>query len=103
MPNECRHILTSGHKCKAAALRGQAYCYYHTPARRSAASRFTRKEPLKFPSLKDTAGVQSGLNQVLRSLATRRIDPRHAGLYLHGLQLAARLARKSEDKPEGQE
>jgi hypothetical protein len=60
-------------------------------------------EPLKFPSLKDTAGVQSGLNQVLRSLATRRIDPRHAGLYLHGLQLAARLARKSEDKPEGQE
>ena len=28
MYNECRHILTSGHKCKAAALRGQAFCYF---------------------------------------------------------------------------
>ena len=80
-------------------LRGQAYCYYHTPARRYAASRFTRREPLKFPSLKDTAGVQSALSQVLGSLATRRIDPRHAGLYLHGLQLAVRLAVESDDKP----
>jgi hypothetical protein len=34
----------------------------------------------------------SALSQVLRSLATRRIEPRHAGLYLHGFQLAARLA-----------
>ncbi len=28
MFNECPHILTSGHKCKAAALRGKAFCYY---------------------------------------------------------------------------
>ena len=103
MFNECRHVLTSGRKCKAAALRGQVYCYYHTPARRYAASRFTRRESLKFPSLKDTAGVQSALNQVLRSLATRRIDVRQAGLYLHGLQLAAQLAVKSHHKPEGQD
>jgi len=99
MLNECRHILTTGRKCKAAALRGQAYCYYHTPTRRYAASRLTRREPLKFPSLKDTAGVQSALSQVLRSLATRRINPRQAGIYLHGLQLAARFAAKSDGKP----
>ncbi len=43
--------------------------------------------------------VQSALNHVLRSLATRRIDARQAGLYLHGLQLAAQLAVKSHDKP----
>jgi hypothetical protein len=41
---ECRHILTSGHKCKAAALRGQQFCYSYMPARRYAASRFTQRE-----------------------------------------------------------
>jgi hypothetical protein len=50
---------------------------------------------LKFPSLKDTAGVQSDLG----SLATRRINLRHAGLYLQGLQRAAQLAVKFDDKP----
>jgi len=99
MVNECRHILTTGHKCKAAALRGQAYCYYHTPARRYAAGRLTRRGSLKFPSLKDTAGVQSALSLVLGSLGTGRIGPRQAGVYLHGLQLAARFAVKSDGKP----
>jgi hypothetical protein len=41
---ECRHILTSGHKCKSPALRDQQFCYSYMPARRYAASRFTQRE-----------------------------------------------------------
>ena len=26
---ECRHIMTSGKKCRGAALTGRAYCYFH--------------------------------------------------------------------------
>ena len=99
MFNECRHILTSGHKCKAAALRGQAFCYYHTAARRYANITTTSAEPLLLPSTEDTAGVQIAINQVLRALSSHRIDRRHAGVYFYGLQIAARLARKSDEKP----
>ncbi len=99
MFNECRHILTSGHKCKAAALRGQAFCYFHTAARRYANQRTTSVDPLPLPSTEDTAGVQIAINQVLRGLASHRIDSRRAGVYFYGLQIAARLARKSDEKP----
>jgi hypothetical protein len=101
MFNECRHILTSGHRCKAAALRGQAFCYYHTASRRytNVAASSTSADPLLLPSIEDTAGVQLALNQVLRGLGAHRIDRGHAGVFFYGLQIAARLARKSEDKP----
>ena len=101
MFNECRHILTSGHKCKSPALRGQAFCYFHTAARRCAAitASNTSVDPLPLPSTEDTAGVQIAINQVLRALASRRIDRRHAGVYFYGLQIAARLAHKSDEKP----
>jgi hypothetical protein len=99
MFNECRHILTSGHKCKAAALRGQAFCYFHTAARRYASVRTTSVDPLLLPAIEDTAGVQIAINQVLKGLASNRIDSRQAGVYFYGLQIAARLARKSDEMP----
>jgi len=99
MFNECRHILTSGNKCKAAALRGQAFCYFHTAARRYTSISTTSAEPLLLPPTEDTAGVQIAINQVLRALASHRIDRRKAGVYFYGLQIAARLARKSDNKP----
>lgn len=99
MFNECRHILTSGHKCKSPALRGQAFCYFHTAARRYANTRTSSVDPLLLPSTDDAAGVQLAVNQVLRALASSRIDRRQAGVYFYGLQIAARLARKSDEKP----
>ncbi len=99
MFNECRHILTSGHKCKAAALRGKAFCYYHTADRRYAASSTSAIEPFIIPTIEDAAGVQVAINQVFRGLAYRRIDRRQAGVYFYGLQIAARLAQKSDEKP----
>ena len=99
MFNECRHILTSGYKCKAAALRGMAFCYYHTAARRYANGPNSAFGSLRMPSIEDTAGVQIAINQVLRGLGTHTIDRRQAGVFFYGLQIAARLARKTEDKP----
>jgi hypothetical protein len=99
MFNECRHILTSGHKCKAAALRGKAFCYYHTADRRYATTNTAAVDPLLIPTIEDAAGVQVAINQIFRGLASRRIDRRQAGVYFYGLQIAARLASKSEEKP----
>jgi hypothetical protein len=99
MFNECRHILTNGHKCKAAALRGKAFCYYHTADRRYATTSTAAVDPLLIPPIEDTGGVQVAINQVFRALASRRIDRRQAGVYFYGLQIAARLAQKSDEKP----
>jgi hypothetical protein len=98
MFNERRHIFTSGHKCKSPALRGQAYCYYHTATRRYSRTSTTSAEPLLLPSTEDAAGVQLAINQVLRAYASQRIDRHHAGTFFYGLQIAARLARESDEK-----
>ena len=99
MFKECRYILPSGHKCKSPALRGQTYCYFHTGLRRFAeSSRQGAKEPVELPSLEDTSGVQIAIMQVLGSLGASRIDPRHAGLYLYGIQLAAQIALRSANQ-----
>ena len=81
MFNECRHILTSGHKCKAPALRGKAFCYFHTATRRYSRTSTTSAEPLLLPSTEDAAGVQLAINEVLRSYASKRIDRRQAGTF----------------------
>ncbi|MGA9585464.1 MAG: hypothetical protein WBQ95_09065 [Terracidiphilus sp.] len=93
MFNECRHIKPNGIKCKSPALRSTPYCYFHTGLYRSRNPSSTNdKEPIILPSLEDCTGVQIALQQVLGALGSSRIDPRCAGLYLRGLQIAARLA-----------
>jgi hypothetical protein len=99
MFNECRHILTNGYKCKAAALRGKAFCYFHTAARRYADTRTTSADPIYFPSVEDVGGVQIALNQVFRNLGAHRLEPRHAGVYFYGLQIASKLVSKSKNAP----
>jgi hypothetical protein len=96
MFKECRYILPSGLKCKSPALRGQTYCYFHTGLRRFAESRRRgAKEPIELPSLEDPSGVQMAIMQVLSSLGASRLDPRHAGLYLYGIQLATQIALRA--------
>jgi len=90
---KCRHMLPTGTRCQSPALTNQPYCYFHRRLRLHTddGTRAT-KEPLKLPSIEDTRGIQIALAQVLSALGSSRIDPRQAGLYLYGLQIAAKLA-----------
>lgn len=100
MFNECRHILPSGYKCRAAALRGQAYCYFHTAFRRRGESPGPPdKEPVPLPSIEDTRGIQIAVTQLIEGLSSRRLDPASARLYLSALRLAERVAVRPEEKP----
>ena len=57
MYSECRHIMPSGKKCHAAALRGTAYCYFHTRVHHYAKAKPEPKNaPLKLPVLEDRIG-----------------------------------------------
>ena len=103
MYNECRHILLSGHKCRAAALKGKAFCYHHLFSRRLARTAPASSEPLVLPSIEEPSGVAAALNQVLRQHASNRMDRQKAQTLLYGLQIAASIVRKSDfQQPPGQ-
>lgn len=90
MRKECRHIMPNGAKCQAAALRGKPYCYFHTRLHRLAAEPPSAPDaPLKFPILEDRSAIQLALAHVFDALGSSRIDPRRAGLFLYGLQIAS--------------
>jgi hypothetical protein len=98
---ECRHILPSGYKCKAAALKGKAFCFYHVSSRRRPKPALARKGKLLLPSVEDAASVTIAVNQVLREFGEGLIDRQKAGTLFHGLQIAASLVPKTsgEQRP----
>jgi hypothetical protein len=96
---ECRHILPTGYKCKSPALRGQFFCYFHNLSRRLQHSSKKHVKQSSFPSVEDSGGVKMALNKIFRDLDAGRIDPRRAGLFFYGLQIASKLALRPGENP----
>ena len=106
----CRHILTTGHRCRAKSLRHQDFCFYHTttrpkPTQPAPANPAQTTFDLPFPE--DRAAIQISIGEVLRRIARNELDPRRAGLLLYGLQIAslnlpphARPATSEEVEPD---
>ena len=100
---DCRHILLSGHKCRAAALKGKAFCYHHMASRRLARTTLTSADPLMLPSVEDTAGLTSAINQVFRQYGNCQMDQQKASTLFYGLQVATSILRASQrQQPPGQ-
>jgi hypothetical protein len=105
-PNRCQHIKVNGTQCGCPALRRNKLCYFHKRhheerillnldrvkddrAGRHAAS-------LELPVLEDANSVQVSLMQIMRLVASGRIELKAAGLLLYALQTAsANLSRTS--------
>ena len=89
---ECRHILPTGRKCHAPALRGKAYCYYHT---RLHFRRRGSREPrmLKTFALDDPRSLQTAVAEALASLRSPLTNPKRAAVILYGLNLANNLSK----------
>ncbi len=95
MYQECRHIMPNGATCHSPAMRGMAYCFFHTPARRHMQSQGrARKGPLKFPALTDRNAVQVAIHQVINAIGSSAISPRSAGQILFGLQIVSDSLRR---------
>jgi len=93
---ECRHIMPSGAKCHALALRGMPYCYFHARGHRPAQGQGRiPKQPLKLPVLKDSSAIQVALGQVLSAIASSKINARSAGQLLYGIQIASDNVRRA--------
>jgi len=90
----CNHIKENGTRCRAAALRGRNYCYFHARirARRLALAQTQargKRWRLKLPPLEDMHAVQSSLMQVLDAIAAGAVEERQGTLLLYGLQQAS--------------
>jgi hypothetical protein len=94
--------MPSGKKCRAAALRGTPYCYFHTRVHHFAKAKPEPKNaPLKLPVLEDRSAIQLALAQILDALASARIDSKQAGLLLYGLQIASTNISGDASVPSG--
>lgn len=94
----CRHIMPNGKRCHSPLLRGTHYCYFHTRLHRLASDKIPAvEETIKIPILEDRSAIQIALAQVLNGLASSRLDPRRAGLFLYGLQIASQNVEREED------
>ena len=94
----CRHIMPNGARCHSPLLRGTSYCYFHTRLHRLAAEKSpTAEVPITIPVLEDRSAIQVALAQVLNGLVSSRLDPRRAGLFLYGLQIASQNVPRQRD------
>ena len=104
----CRHIKTNGLQCKAAALAGGLWCYFHHRLhQRHAAFRPTQAtrgylipgQHIELTPLEDRESVQVALSVVINALATGQLELKRATALLYGLQLASNNARGLHTEP----
>jgi hypothetical protein len=90
---ECRHIMPTGRKCRAAALRGKPFCFFHAKLHfRKTVTR--RPGKLTEPRIEDVSAITAAVAKALSALCSPLTDTRHAGLLLYGLHLAASLSKR---------
>jgi hypothetical protein len=96
---ECRHIMTNGRKCRAAALRGKPFCFHHVKLHfRSSAKR--RLKELTGSDFQDLNALRRATAKALEALSSPMVDARRAGLLLYGLHLAANLHKRASKPPD---
>jgi len=114
----CNHVMPNGEYCEAVAMTDNDYCYYHDrdrqrraniqrclQLRRGALARdaalnippdpenlnqasATLFQSLDLPLHYSRLAIQVTITNLLRAIATRQIDTKHAALMLYGLQIA---------------
>jgi hypothetical protein len=97
---ECRHVMTSGKKCEAPALKGEHYCYYHTRLHIAANKKISPQDSIEIPVIEDRYSLQLVLAQVLKHLVNNNIDRQRAGLLLYGLQIASQTLDRRDTSPD---
>ena len=81
MANECHHIMPSGARCRAYALRGTNVCYFHTNMNRVEKAR-VQCRALPFAPIEDLRGIQLALIQVFNMIDNPYSDNRRVGQFL---------------------
>jgi hypothetical protein len=95
MTPKCRHIMPSGAQCRAYALRGEPFCFFHSRLHQAAKQPVSLIDSFEIPLLEDRCAVQLTITRVLRALVSKTIDRHSASTLLYGLQLALQSVDRS--------
>lgn len=95
MFEECSHVLISGQKCQAPAVKGSTLCRHHQPHKRARADR-----RLVLPPLNDQCSVLCATVEIVQAMAERRMKRSDAATLLYGLRLTANLMHDIENAAE---
>jgi hypothetical protein len=90
----CRHIMPNGRRCKAAALNGALFCYFHARIHSLGNDPQARLGNLRLPVPEDPAAIQLSIAQICDSLINARIDAKRAGQLLYAMQIASQHVGK---------
>jgi hypothetical protein len=99
----CQHIKVNGMQCGSPARRDEPCCHFHLRWRTIATNVHLKpgeQETIILPTLEDANSIQVGLAEMLRLLASNRIDHKAAALMLYALQTAASNVRHTSFEPE---
>jgi len=99
----CQQIKLDGESCRAAALRGKKFCYYHLhcgpPPKDVSNPLVIPQVQFHLPLLDDATSIQATITLVCEHLLHRRLEPKKAGMLLYALQVASsNLCRLNEDR-----
>ena len=98
MYNACRHIKTSGLRCKSRALAGANFCYFHS--RLHIPQPYSCSEPLMLPVLEDLDSIPLAVARISEALIAGRIDVKISAQLFWGLKLASQaIACRSDCQP----
>lgn len=89
----CQQLKYNGEPCRAAALRGKKFCYYHLhagpPPIEVENLAAIPKVQFHLPLLDDATPIQATITLVCEHLLHRRLEPKKAGILLYALQVAS--------------
>jgi len=85
----CRHIKPNGVRCESPALRGHAFCYFHSKLHST--TRIGIEDDFRLPLPEDAAAIQLSIARTFEALLASRIDSKKAAQLLWGLQIAAQI------------
>jgi len=91
----CRHVMPTGATCQSPAMRQSAYCYFHGRLHRNPGRAHASRMPIRVPDLNSEKAIQASLTQVLNGLMDGSIEPRRAGRFLFGLQIATKSVQRA--------
>ena len=94
---QCRHVRTSGRRCRSSSLTGHNFCYLHKTTHVSAPASERRAIALGYPiqpvyqikSIEDRPAIQVALLEIMNQICADTIDNKKAGMLLYALQIAS--------------
>jgi hypothetical protein len=99
MYNACRHIKSSGDRCKTPALHGSHFCFFHDRLHTDALG--AKFDALRLPVSEDLASILLALNRISAAIIDSRIDSKRAAQLIWIQQLALQVInRRTSDNEE---